>query len=185
MPGLTIRWSDMEAAKAYARPLMVTFTDDAGAALGSVAVNGRDLLYYRSFQTAVLALSGELFCHAAVEDAADPQHAWLDVLSAALPETGAIFIRPESVFDERAGRSFVFVVECGASRVARVDAPSLLAYQETQAEVAHQCGRLFREEYIETIDDEEARRAAWTRWLTEHLARPDSGDAMAETWPWR
>ena len=64
MPAISVRWSEQEARKPYARPFMVSFTDDAGEPSGAVAVSGADLLYYRQFQTAVLALAGELFVDA-------------------------------------------------------------------------------------------------------------------------
>ncbi len=64
---MRIRWSEQEARKPYARPFMVTFTADDGTDVGSVALNGADLLYYTQFQTAVLSLAGELFVDTAVE----------------------------------------------------------------------------------------------------------------------
>ncbi len=67
MPSIRIRWSEQEARKPYARPFMVTFTGDDGTDVGSVALNGADLLYYTQFQTAVLSLAGELFVDTAVE----------------------------------------------------------------------------------------------------------------------
>ena len=69
---MRIRWSEQEARKPYARPFMVTFTGDDGTDVGSVALNGADLLYYTQFQTAVLSLAGELFVDTAVEASADP-----------------------------------------------------------------------------------------------------------------
>jgi hypothetical protein len=50
MPAISVRWSEQEARKPYARPFMVSFTDDAGGSLGAVAVSGSDLLYHRQFR---------------------------------------------------------------------------------------------------------------------------------------
>ena len=86
MPSLRVRWSEQEARKPYARPFMVTFTADDGTDVGSVALNGADLLYYTQFQTAVLSLAGELFVDAAVEASGDPQRAWLDRIAGLMPE---------------------------------------------------------------------------------------------------
>ena len=40
MASLQLRWSMHEARKPYARPFMVTFVNDSGEQLGSVAMNG-------------------------------------------------------------------------------------------------------------------------------------------------
>src|SRR5438128_2375784 len=117
MPDLMLRWSEAEASKPYARPFMVSFTDDTGAALGSVAMDGADLLYYRQFQAAVLALAGELFVDADVESAADPQRAWLDRIGRALPDAGQATVTPVSSFDTHEGRRFGFVVTCSTACV--------------------------------------------------------------------
>ena len=85
MPAISVRWSEQEARKPYARPFMVSFADDAGEVIGSVAVSGADLLYYRQFQAAVLALAGELFVDGALDAEPDAQAAWLERLSALLP----------------------------------------------------------------------------------------------------
>jgi len=47
MPAITVRWSEQEARKPYARPFMVSFAGDDGEVIGSVAVSGADLLYHR------------------------------------------------------------------------------------------------------------------------------------------
>jgi hypothetical protein len=185
MPDLRLRWSETEATKPYARPFMVSFLDDAGSAVGSVAVGGADLLYYRQFQAAVLALAGELFVDQLVETAADPQRAWLDRLAGALPDAGAATVTPASSFDHHEGRRFAFTVTCGGGAIARVDARSLVEYQEFQAAIAHQTGHLYRDAAVEGVDDALHRQAAWMTALRERLARPDPAEAMNQEWPWR
>ena len=185
MPDIMLRWSEAEAGKPYARPFMVSFIDDAGAALGSVAMAGADLLYYRQFQAAVLALAGELFVDTDVEGAADPQRAWLDRIAHALPDAGQATVTPVSLFDTQEGRRFAFMVSCSSAGPARLDARSLLEYQEFQATIAHQTGRLYRHDAIEDIEEPQLRQAAWLAWLRQRVARPDAADAMNASWPWR
>jgi len=98
---LRLRWSEHEARKPYARPFMVSFVDDAGADLGSVALNGSDLLYWRQFGVAVAALSGELFLFDAVDSAADPQRAWLETLITLMPSATVTQVTPRSSFDHQ------------------------------------------------------------------------------------
>ena len=184
MASLRIRWSESEARKPYARPFMVTFAAGDGADVGSVAVSGADLLYYSQFQAAVLALTGELFTDFAVEAAPDPQGAWLDSLAALLPALPEITVTPASSFDEHHGRVFRFTVSAGGS-TATVDAAGLLEYQEFQALLAHQTGRIYRYLDIEAIADAGARRTAWNAALTRLVSRPAPGEAMSEVWPWR
>jgi hypothetical protein len=185
MPEITVRWSETEARKPYARPFMVTFLNDRGGALGSIAVSGADLLYYRQFQAAVLGLAGELFSDTEVDAAADPQRAWLDRVARLLPDAGTVEVTPVSSFDEQQGRRFKFVVVCSGAGGARIDAPSLLEYQEFQAVVAHQTGRLFRDPAVEAVDDPRVRQAAWIAGLRVRTARPDPAEAMTAAWPWR
>jgi len=185
VPRLEVRWSEHEARKPYARPFGVSFVDDEGSVLGGVAVSGADLLYYRQFQTAVLALAGEMFWHAGVDAARDPQRAWLDVVAGLLPPAGDLKISPESTFDAGAGRVFGFTVLRDDAPVATVDAPTILEYQEFQAVIAHQTGRLFRDPDVESVTEPLARRAAWDRVLRRLVRRPERGEAMAEVWPWR
>lgn len=185
MPGLQIRWSEAEATKPYARPLMVTFSDDDGSVSGSIAVSGADLLYYRQFQVAVMTLTGELFRDAGAESTADAQRAWLSRLAQLLPPAGPVRIDPVSSFDDSSGRAFRFEVHCDAPRHASVDASVVLEYQEFQAALAHQTGHLFRERGIEDIDDPASRHAAWTSFLRQRVERPDAAEAMSPTWPWR
>lgn len=180
-PRLGIRWSEPEARKPYARPFGVSFGADAGA----VAVNGADLLYYRQFQAAVLALSGELFRHPAVEDAGDPQRAWLDVLGELLPPAGALGITPASEFDSAAGRVFRFAVRVDGTEAGTIEAALLLGYQDLQAVVAHRSGRLYRSPAVENAADGDRTQAAWIAELTRLVARPPEAEAMAATWPWR
>ncbi len=184
MPSIRVRWSESEARKPYARPFMVTFTGDDGGDVGSVALNGADLLYYTQFQSAVLALAGELFVDTAVEAAADPQRAWLDRIAGLIPALGDISITPRSTFDEHQGRVFRLIVTDADGRTASSDAAGLLEYQELQAVVAHQTGRLYRDLAIEGVEDPAARRRAWMGSLRLLVRRPDPGEAMNEAWHW-
>ncbi|HAW10461.1 MAG: hypothetical protein ABSC16_06080 [Candidatus Dormibacteria bacterium] len=186
MPAISVRWSEQEARKPYARPFMVSFADDAGEVIGSVAVSGADLLYYRQFQAAVLALAGELFVDGALDAEPDAQAAWLERLSALLPAVESLELRPVSTFDHDRGR--VFHVEArvpGCPDPARVEAPAVLEYQELQATLAHQTGRLYRNRDIEAVVDPDQRQRAWLRLLGDLLERPGADEAMAGAWPWR
>ena len=186
VPSLRLRWSEQEAAKPYARPFMVSFLGDGGDVIGSVALNGADLLYRRQFGAAVAALSGELFILDDVDAAADPQRAWLEALSGLLPAVAGIAVTPRSAFDHEHGRVFGFHVEVeGGGAGALVDASTLLEYQEFQAAIAHQCGRLLRVPGVESLDDPARRQRAWLAWLGGAVARPGPDDAMAAAWPWR
>ncbi len=91
---------------------------------------------------------------------------------------------PASSFDEHHGRVFRFTVSAGGS-TATVDAAGLLEYQEFQALLAHQTGRIYRDLDIEAIADAGARRTAWNAALTRLVSRPAPGEAMSEVWPWR
>ena len=185
MPGLRLRWSEHEARKPYARPFGVTFVDDDGAVCGSVAVSGPDLLYVHQFQAAVLALGGELFDDPALHEAADPQRIWLDRIAELLPPAGDIQVTPRSSFDHDAGRTFRFEVRSGEALLATVDAAQLLEYQEFQAALAHQSGRLFRTPRVEATADQISRQKLWLATLRECVSRPEADDAMTESWPWR
>ncbi len=176
---LAIRWSEHEARKPYARPFGVSFGGG-----GSVAVSGADLLYYRQFQAAVLALTGELFV-APAGDAVDPQRAWLDALAQLLPAVSTFAGRPVSSFDDKAGRLFHVDVRAGQLAPCRLEAPALLEYQEFQAALAHQTGALYRDADVEAQQDAAPRQAAWTAVLRRCLQRPDPAEAMSEEWPWR
>jgi len=182
---LRLRWSEHEARKPYARPFMVSFVDDSGSDLGSVALNGSDLLYWSQFGAAVAALSGELFVFDSVDSAADPQRAWLERLAPLLPAADAISVTPRSTFDHERGRVFGFAVAGDGAAEAVVDAPTLLEYQEFQAALVHQTGRLLRVPSVEAIDDGAPRRRAWLQWLRRVVVRPASDEAMTATWPWR
>ena len=185
MATLRLRWSEHEARKPYARPFMVSFVDDAGADLGSVALNGSDLLYWRQFGVAVAALSGELFLFDAVDSAADPQRAWLETLITLMPSATVTQVTPRSSFDHQSGRVFGFEVACAVGNAAVVDAQTLLEYQDLQAALAHQTGRLLRVAAVEEIEEAAPRRGAWLRWLGDVVARPAPEEAMAAHWPWR
>lgn len=185
MPGLQIRWSEAEASKPYARPFMVSFSDDDGVIAGSIAVNGSELTYYRQFQGAVMALTGELFRDPRAEGSADPQRAWLDRLMELLPAARRPRVTPVSDFDDHHGRVFRFKVEVNAPRAATVTAPALLEYQEFQAMTAHQTGHLFRDATVEAVADADARRATWIATLHECVQPPAEAEAMSTAWPWR
>ncbi len=185
MPSLGIRWSEHEARKPYARPFGVSFLDDAGASLGGIAVSGADLLYYRHFKAAVLTLTGELFADRTVDSASDQQRAWLDAVALLLPPTGVLSVSPGSAFDAEQGRQFHFDIAGTGGRIAAVDAQTLLEYQELQAAIAHQSGRLFRDAGVEAIDNPTQRTLVWEGVLRDIVARPAAGEAMADAWPWR
>lgn len=185
MATLRLRWSEHEARKPYARPFMVSFVDDGGDDLGSVALNGSDLLYWSQFGAAVAALCGELFVLDSVDSASDPQRAWLEVLTPLLPAAGDIRVSPRSTFDHERGRVFGFVVTVAATAEAVVDAATLMEYQDFQAALVHQTGRLLRVAAVEEVDDAAPRRRAWLRWLQEVVDRPGADEAMTTTWPWR
>ena len=186
MPAISVRWSEQEARKPYARPFMVSFADDAGEVIGSVAVSGADLLYYRQFQAAVLALAGELFVDGALDAEPDAQAAWLERLTALLPAVESLELRPVSTFDHDRGR--VFHVEArvpGRAEPARLEAATVLEYQELQATLAHQTGGLYRNRAIEGISDPAERQRAWLDVLGTLLERPGADEAIASVWPWR
>jgi hypothetical protein len=182
---LKLRWSEHEARKPYARPFMVSFVDDDGESVGSVALNGSDLLYCRQFGSAVAALCGELFLLDSVDSAADPQRAWLEILTPLLPRAEVVQVTPRSTFDPQSGRVFGFDVACVDGAAAVVEAATLLEYQEFQAALAHQTGGLLRVAAVEKIDESASRRHEWLRWLRDVVARPALEDAMAPRWPWR
>ena len=185
MPRLEVRWSEHEARKPYARPFGVSFVGDDGSSLGSVAVSGADLLYYRQFQAAVLALSGELFEDHPLRDSGDPQRAWLDRIAGVLPASPWFEAAMSSTFDHERGRVFHCEISLDADGAATVDAHTLLDYQEFQAALAHQTGRLYRDMSVEDVDDPHRRHAAWLRRLRDCVRRPQPGEAMAPEWPWR
>jgi len=181
---MRIRWSEQEARKPYARPFMVTFTGDDDTDVGSVALNGADLLYYTQFQTAVLSLAGELFVDPAVESSPDPQRAWLDRVAGLMPAVSLLGITPRSTFDDTQGRVFRLVIHADGGRTAIVDASGLLEYQELQAVLAHQTGGLFRHLGVEAVEDPGDRRRAWIGALRLLMSRPDPDEAMNEAWHW-
>jgi hypothetical protein len=186
MPAIGVRWSEHEARKPYARPFMVSFTDDAGVSLGAVALSGADLLYYRQFQGAVLSLSGELFVHPEVDACADPQRAWLDELGGLLPSIPSLALRPVSAFDHERGRVFrVDATFAGHPEPLPLEAPAVLEYQELQAALAHQSGRLYRNPDVEAVSGEADRHRAWLAALDGLLERPGEDEAMTAGWPWR
>lgn len=184
-PALAVRWSEHEARKPYARPFAVTFHDGAGRPLGGITASGHDLLYYSQFQGAVITLAGELFREPSVEAAEDPQRAWLDVLTPLLPAAPDLVLIPESEFDPREGRVFHARLGWEECTWTRFGAGSLLEYQEFQAALAHQTGRLHRHAVIEGITDPDRRRRRWIEELAGMLRRPGAAEAMAESWPWR
>src|SRR5947209_19332762 len=98
-----------------------------------MALSGTDLLYFRQFQTAVLALTGELFSDDHITAADDPQRMWLDRIATLLPRVESCSIAPQSSFDEHAGRVFHFQVSIPSRDACSVSAPTLIEYQEFQA----------------------------------------------------
>jgi len=182
---IQVRWSEHEARKPYARPFGVSFLDDDGNVLGSVAVSGADLLYVRQFQAAVMSLSGEIFVDDTISASADPQRAWLDRVGALVPRAAEFSAVPSSAFDDHAGRVFHFRIAVGGRECCVMDAPTLLEYQEFQATLAHQSGMLYRDAAVEMIDDPQSRHAAWMRALRSRVQRPTAAEAMADAWPWR
>ena len=185
MPEISIRWSEHEATKPYARPFAVRFHGDGGALLGAVATSGADLLYYRQFQLAVLSLCGELYRESAVETHADPQRAWLDRLGTllpAVPET--LRLQPVSTFDHDQGRAF-HVETVGLDAAVHLPPGAVIDYQEFQATLAHRSGHLFRDAGLEGEDDTAKRQALWLDRVETMLERPRDPDLMAEIWPWR
>ena len=185
MADIQVRWSEHEARKPYARPFGVSFLDDGGRVLGSVAVSGADLLYVRQFQAAVMSLSGELFLDDTVTAAADPQRAWLDRVGALMPPVAEFSAVPSSTFDHQAGRVFHFGIVVDGRECCVMDAPTVLEYQEFQATLAHQSGKLYRDSAVEAIDDPQPRHAAWMHVLRSRMQRPSAAEAMADSWPWR
>ncbi len=181
---IAIRWSEHEARKPYARPFGITFVGPGDAPIGSIAVSGHDLLYYRQFQTAVLNLAGDLFVDPAVDSAANPQRAWLDAIAGLVPAAPALTLLPQSHFDDVSGRSFTFRTNWVDREWTVFSAAVVLDYQEFQAALVHQAGRLFRDVAIEAIDDDIARQRAWVRRLGSLMDRPDAADALAPDWPW-
>ena len=185
MPSMRIRWSEQEARKPYARPFMVTFTGDDGTDVGSVALNGADLLYYTQFQTAVLSLAGELFVDTAVEASADPQRAWLDRIAGLMPAIGAITITPRSTFDDTQGRVFRMVIKRrrrpGGNRRC-VRAPRVPG----AAGGARSSDRRPLPRPRRSRRSRMPATAGVPGW--EHCAcscsRPDPGEAMNEAWHW-
>ena len=184
MAEFSIRWSALEARKPYASPFGVMFVDDNGADIGGIAVNGPDLVYYRQFQGAVLRLTGDMFSLAEVDASPDPQRAWLDVLASKMAALDPLQLQGASFYDEQASeRRFRFSV-LGAGSETHVGAPVVVDYQELQAALAHLTGQLYRNAEIESIEDAEQRRSAWTRALRAILLRPAADDRIAEEWPW-
>ena len=184
MPSLSIRWSELEATKEYASPFAVGFLDDSGENIATIAVGGRELVYYTDFQAAVMRLLGEMFLHPEVEAAPLAQMKWLDVLSQLLPATGNVILRPVSTFDHTEGRTVRIDVIDADRPVASLAADTLLSYQEAQALIAHQSGMLFRVGEIEAIDDDPTRQRAWTAWISNRLEKMGPDYAVAG-WSWR
>ena len=149
------------------------------------AVSGVDLLYYRQFKNAVLALTGEMFADESVDGSPDQQRAWLDLLAQLIPSAGELHVTPASSFDSEQGRVFQFRVKRAGTQIAALDASSLLEYQDFQGVVAHQSGLLYRLPEVEAVDDHGQRQREWERRLRSIVSRPDPSEAIAESWPWR
>lgn len=171
MEELEIRWAARESRTPMARPFGVLFSRGDGLTL-----TGVDLLYYGSFQAAVLDMLGRVVTDEAVEAAGDPQRAWLDRLAGLLPATVVTAVERVDAQDPLYGLHHLFdvIVAGGAgSPPPRLDAPTLLDYQATQAAVAHQAGGLLRLPGVEAVDDPRRRRRAWLAvvdgWLGDAL----------------
>jgi hypothetical protein len=184
MAQLKVRWSEHEARKDYARPFGVGFLDDNGDQLTAIAVNGRELLYYRDFQGAVLSLLGELFLHPQVEASTEPQSAWLGIVSELLPSLDELSLAATSTFDQVEGRTVQVEVLSSGTPLTTVPASLVFDYQELQAVVAHQTGKLLRVPDVESIEDDLARARAWTAWVSSHLTKLDPELAVVTDWPW-
>lgn len=185
MGRLQVRWSDQEARKPYARPFGVSFWSDGNDPLLSIAVSGADLLYYRQFQGACLQLAGQLFCEPVVEVSPEPQRAWLDILADVLAPATDLTLVPHSIFDETEGRVFRFRPAWDNTPWAEFGADTVLDYQEFQAAIAHQTGRLYRNQRVEPIDDDLRQHRIWVVELGGIIHPPDVGDAAKHPWPWR
>ena len=117
---MRVRWSESEARKPYARPFMVTFVSDDGTDVGSVALNGADLLYYTHFQTAVLSLDGRALHRLRRRGGSPTRSARGSTASPALiPPLGEITMTPRSSFDEHQGRVFRLTVTAGGQHGER------------------------------------------------------------------
>ena len=148
-------------------------------------MSGADLLYLRQFQAAVLSLSGEMFLDSTITATGDLQRAWLDRIGALVPRANEFSAVPSSTFDDSAGRIFRFGIVVDGHECCVMDAQTLLEYQEFQAVLAHQSGRLYRDAAVEAIDDPQSRYAAWMGVLRARVQRPAAAEAMADSWPWR
>jgi hypothetical protein len=169
-----IRWSQLESQKPFARPLGVLFFDDQGRSLPSVAVSGADLLFYEQFRAEVLSLLGEVFTEPSAETAGDTQRAWLDLLSELLPSADVEGIVPVPVQDADRGVHHVFAITlAGGAERPMLEAEQVLDYQEFQAAVAHQSGRLFRDHEVEAVEDHGARRRLWSTRVSALLPGAD------------
>jgi hypothetical protein len=181
---LKVRWSEHEARKDYARPFGVGFLDDNGDQITAIAVNGRELLYYRDFQAAVLTLLGELFLHPDVEAGDQPQVAWLEIVASLLPAFEEPSLAATSTFDNYEGRTVQVDVRSRGETLTTVAAAAVFDFQEFQAVVAHQSGHLLRLPDIESVTDDLTRSRAWTRWVADHMEALDEELAVVSDWPW-
>lgn len=180
---LTLRWSATEATRPYARPFGATCS--AGGVSGMIAVSGRDLVYLRHFQDALLRLGGVALPTHAIARGEDAQHAWLDLVSQELPVVTDVSLRPVSVFDEQEGRFFLIEATLpGRPATARLPSESLLAYQEFQAAIAHQTGCLFRHRDLERLADIRETDAAFEDWWQGRLVPADPEEAVFPGWPY-
>jgi hypothetical protein len=181
---LKVRWSEHEARKDYARPFGVGFLDDNGDQITAIAVNGRELLYYRDFQAAVFTLLGELFLHPDVEASPEPQFTWLEIVASLLPAIDQPELAAASTFDNYEGRTVQVDVRSGGETLTTVPTAAVFDYQEFQAVVAHQTGQLLRLRNIEETMDDLARSRAWTTWVADHMRGLDEEFAVVSDWPW-
>lgn len=172
---LSVRWNPHEAAKPYARPFGVDLDPGQGGPEGMVAVNGAELLYLRHFQIAVLRLTGGLYRDAQVEAAADPQRAWLDQLARLLPALELTALTAHSTFDEHAGRLHHFSAPVPGCPWLALEAAQLAEYQDCQAVLAHQTGRLYRNPEVEALAEQGPRQSAWLATVAALLGGEPAG----------
>jgi hypothetical protein len=174
MSRFTVRWSHLESRRPGARPFGVLFEDDIGGSAAGLTVDGADLLYYEQFRSAVLAMLGVVFRDTAVEASDDAQRAWLDLLTTAIPPAVLEAIALTDAQDASRGVHHLFTaVLAGEPRLTAdgLEAGQVLDYQQLQAAIAHQTGRLLRDTDVEAVADEQERRRAWATRVAGLLCR--------------
>ena len=174
MARFEVRWSQLESRTAGARPFGIIFREPLGGSAPGLTVDGADLLFYEQFRSAVLTMLGVVYTEPQVEDSADVQRAWLDVLAGVLPPAAVRELRVTDAQDDRLGVHHRFTAVVSGEPPAQADglvAEQVLDYQLLQAAVAHQTGRLVRVGHVEAIADPAVRRHAWARTVAGLLRR--------------